>query len=153
MGRTAKVEKAGATGLTSGPDPSKGDQVKFKKPKKPVATEDDSAEKKPRKKRRRKAWKSDIRKYSVGKKATDLLTSKASFDRLVREILKQNNPEMRVTPKCLEALRVSSEQVVVEVMQRSNLLAKAVGGREGPLLRDFKVAVSTFDCPAIQLHD
>ena len=153
MGRTAKLEKGGSSGHVSGQDPSKVDAGKFKRPKHPAEYGDDEAGQKQRKRRRRKAWKSEIRKYSVGKMATDMLTSKASFDRLVREVMKQRNPDMRITPRALEALRVSSEEVIVEVMQRSNLLAKAVGGREGPLLRDFKVAVETIGCPAIQLHE
>ena len=100
-------------------------------------------QKKPRKKRRRKAWKSDIRKYTTGKKATDMLTSKASFYRLVRDIMGRANPDMRITPSALESLRVSSEEAILEVMQRANLLARVCGGREGPLKRDWRVAVET----------
>jgi histone H3/H4 len=98
-----------------------------------------------KKKRRRKRAKQEIRRYRDGKKSTDLLASKASVQRLIREIIadKSSTGDMRVTPRALAALQEAAESAMVEALARANEMAVIVGGREGPLLRDFKCAVRT----------
>jgi histone H3/H4 len=98
-----------------------------------------------KKKRRRKRAKQEIRRYRDGKKSTDLLASKASVHRLIREIIAEasSTGDMRVTPRALAALQEASEAAVVEALALANEMAVIVGGREGPLLRDFQCAVRT----------
>ena len=97
---------------------------------------------KKRKRRRRRLWLKEIRD---SQKSTEMMTSKAAFERLVREIMQGINDEMRIQPQALQALRISSEEAIVELMQRANTLAVKIGGREGPLARDFDTAARTFD--------
>lgn len=54
------------------------------------------------------------------------------------------NPDMRLTPGAIDALRIAGENAVTEVMGRANEGAALIAGREGILLRDFKFAVGTF---------
>ena len=87
----------------------------------------------------------DIKKCQA---AEHLLTSRAAIKRVVRDIAPQfdttGDKPLRFQPDAITAMCVATETALVELMARANTAAVHVGGREGPLLRDFLFAVSTF---------
>lgn len=57
----------------------------------------------------------------------DNLVPRASFCRIVRELLLNNSDDMRITFEALEALRESSEQYVIQLLSDSYLITRSRG--------------------------
>jgi histone H3 len=62
----------------------------------------------------------EIRKYQ---KSTELLIRKAPFTRIVRDILVDLNPELRIQSQALLALQESAETYLVGLFEDTNLCA------------------------------
>lgn len=62
----------------------------------------------------------EIRKYQ---KKVDLLIPKAPFSRLVREIMHEIDPELRLQKLALEALQEAAEAYLVKELEGSNVIA------------------------------
>jgi histone H3/H4 len=136
------MSRGPSVGPARHPDVLKGDPPKpdaASRPKKPSAA---FLAKRARKAERRKRLVArDIKRCQA---TTELMTSRSAFERIVRDILRETNSDLRLQPKAIDALRISTETAVAEAMARSNEVAVNVAGREGVLKRDFQFAVSTF---------
>jgi len=100
-------------------------------------TADPPADQKPKKKRRyrsKMAWVRKVRKEQ-GVKSCKPAIPRAAIDRLVREIA----PGFNFGKESVSALRVASNQHLVELMQRSNTLS-VHSGRQEVALKDMKQA-------------
>lgn len=62
----------------------------------------------------------EIRKFQ---KTTDLLIPKSPFQRLVREIARDINTEMRFQSQAMLALQEAAEDYLIEIFQETNLCA------------------------------
>lgn len=56
-------------------------------------------------------------------KTTNLLVPKASFKRLLREVLSEKHPEYRIQASAVEALHHATEAYVIDLFEDSNLCA------------------------------
>jgi len=91
--------------------------------------------KKPRKKRRRKIVKSEIRRLQ---RSTETLNTRASFERVVRDILKDaTDASMNLAPGAIDALQSAAEAAVTEAFDRSNRIALQCASRVGVMKQDF----------------
>lgn len=102
------------------------------------------AQTKPVKKSKRKRKNGVIRQIRSAQNSTNMLNSRASFERVVREMVADMSakPGMRLDPGAISALQVAAESALIELMASANKLAVELAGRQGPLLKDFKAAVS-----------
>ncbi|MEK9533651.1 MAG: hypothetical protein VW104_02180 [Halieaceae bacterium] len=91
-----------------------------------------------RKKRRMKRIKGHIRKLQ---RTTNLLISKASFNRAVRQILGKHGP-FKIEPRALRGLHEAAEPMIIQLMQDADRIARINGGRAGPLVADLHTAVA-----------
>lgn len=79
----------------------------------------------------------EIRKYQ---KSTKPLIPKTAFNRLVREIMQDFKPDMRIQPEAFAAMQEAVEEYVVTLFQESNMIAvsakrETVSPREMQLAR------------------
>jgi len=97
-----------------------------------------------KKKRRRRKIKAEIRQLQTGNRATKLLTTRASFERVVREVLADASEEtLYVSPSAVAALQEAAEAALTQAFMRSNRLAVDCGNRVGVTLKDFRASTDT----------
>ena len=78
----------------------------------------------------------EIKRYQKHAKP---LTAKSPFDRRVRNVIKAWDPEFRLRPASLEAMREATEAYLVEILSDSNLCAFHAG-RQTVMLKDIVLA-------------
>lgn len=81
------------------------------------------AAKVPPKKRRFRPGTVALREIARYQKTTENLIPKSPFRRLIREIVNQISPNLRMTESAAEALQEASEAKLVEMLEDSNLCA------------------------------
>lgn len=97
--------------------------------------------------RKRHKWKSgtvarrEIRRYQRGKLATRMLVPTASLDKVIREVLQeQQSTVSQISPQAREALRVSSEEYLTGLFREATDVAK-LRKAETINIADFQYAV------------
>lgn len=76
--------------------------------------------------RKRHRWKPGtvaLREIRSQQKKTTSLIPKAAFERLVREILQEINPEARVQPAAVQALQDAAEMHAIGILQQAQTYA------------------------------
>ena len=98
----------------------------------------DGAERKKRKYRLHPGTKA-LREIKKMQKSTNTLLPRASFQRLVREILQDRSSVIHMRPTATDALQQAAEQYIVDLLKSSNKYA-IHAGRKTISVPDIKVA-------------
>lgn len=88
-------------------------------------SDEDEAESKPAagtKRKRANKWLAEVKYYQ---KSTELLIPQLPFERLVREIAQDYNPEMKFTQNAFEAIQTVAEDMLVELFECAQVEAIA----------------------------